>query len=48
MLLPTTFTMASTGTPRLLASLRAASVSLVSPDWLMMMTRSSGRRMGFR
>ena len=46
--LPTTFTMASTGTPRLFASLRAASVSLVSPDWLMMITRSLGFRMGSR
>ena len=46
--LPTTFTIASTGTPRLLASLSAASVSLVSPDWLMMMTRSFFSKIGSR
>ena len=46
--LPTTLTMPRVLTPLSLASRSAARESAVSPDWLMMMTRSFCAKMGLR
>ena len=48
MVLPTTLTMDKMRQPLLLAMRRAAKVSAVSPDWLMMMTRVLSSKMGSR
>ena len=45
---PMTFVTASTVAPRSRASRIAASVSAVSPDWVMPMTRSPGPTTGLR
>ena len=48
MVLPTTLTMDKMRQPLLLAMRRAAKVSAVSPDWLMMMTNVLSSKMGSR
>ena len=47
MLEPTTLTMPSTGTPFSFASLRAARLSAVSPDWDTTITMESFMSFGF-
>jgi len=48
MVLPTTFVMPKTLAPLALASLNAAKVSAVSPDWLITNTKVSSGIIGFR
>ena len=48
MVLPTTLTMDKMRQPLLFAIRRAAKVSAVSPDWLMIITRVLSSKMGSR